>query len=222
MITIALSKGRIMDETLPLLAKVGLSVRPKDINDNRLLVWQTQGELAGESVRLILVRASDVPVYVRYGAADAGIAGFDILKEQEMEGLHYSLDLGIARCRLALAAINEFDEEKLHSGARLRVATKYPKVTHAFFSKRGIHADIIKLYGSMELAPVLGLADVIVDLVSTGNTLRSNGLKEIATIAEISSYLITNPAAGKLKYSPMRALVEGMENAILQKQTLVP
>jgi ATP phosphoribosyltransferase len=207
-ITIALSKGRIFDETAPLLTAAGIAALD-DPETSRKLILATQRE----DVRLIIVRASDVPTYVQYGAADLGIAGKDVLLEHGGGGLYQPLDLQIARCRMMVAARADFDYAgQVRRGARLRVATKYVQTAREHFAAKGMHVDLIKLYGSMELAPLVGLADAIVDLVSTGNTLKANNLVAVEEIAPISSRLIVNRAALKLK----RALVEPIVDAFAQ------
>ena len=189
-IKIAISKGRILKESLPLLAQIGI-VPDEDPESSRKLVIDT----GDARVRLIIVRAADVPTYVEYGAADAGIAGKDMLMEYDGDGLYEPLDLGIARCRMVLAGLAGAGE----GSRRTRVATKYVNTTRRYFAAQGKQVEIIKLYGSMELAPVLGLADRIVDLVDTGNTLKANGLVAMETICEISSRLIVNKASMKMK-----------------------
>jgi ATP phosphoribosyltransferase len=160
-------------------------------------------------LRLLIVRASDVPTYVQYGAADLGIAGSDVLVEHGGDGLYQPVDLGIAKCRMSLCAAQDLDvETMIRRGARLRVATKYIQTTRRYFADRGIHADLIKLYGSMELAPLVGLADVIVDLVSTGATLKANGLREVEVIGPVSSRLVVNQASLKLRFDQLEPLVQ--------------
>ncbi len=209
MITLALAKGRILDETLPLLAKAG--IRPaEDPNTSRKLIIGTNRA----PLRLILVRAADVPTYVQYGAADLGVAGADLLAEHGGQGLYQPLDLGIARCRMAVAVPEDFDYDgAVKQGARLRVATKYIAIAREHFAAKGMHVDLIKLYGSMELAPLVGLADAIVDLVDTGNTLKANRLKAVEDILEVSSRLIVNPASLKLKRGELAPLVEAFRKA---------
>ncbi len=209
-ITIALSKGRIFAETLPLLAAAG--VRPdEDPETSRKLIIPTNRQ----DVSIIIVRASDVPTYVRYGAADLGVAGKDVLHEQGSEGLYQPLDLEIARCRMMVAVPADFDyASAVRQGGRLRVATKYLRTAREHFAAKGVHVDLIKLYGSMELAPLVGLADAIVDLVSTGSTLRANNLKAVEEIMPISSRLVVNQAALKLKAAPMRALIDALAAAV--------
>lgn len=210
MITIALSKGRIFDETLPLLAAAGITTR-EDPETSRKLILDTNRR----DVRLIIVRASDVPTYVRYGAADLGVAGKDVLDEQGGQGLYQPLDLGIARCRMMVAVQNGFDYEgAVKQGARLKVATKYVQTAREHFAAKGVHVDLIKLYGSMELAPLVGLADVIVDLVSTGGTLKANNLKAVEEIAPISARLIINQAALKLKRAAIQPLLDAFASAV--------
>ena len=204
MITLALSKGRIFDETLPLLAAAGIEVL-EDVEKSRKLIFPT----TQPDVQVVLVRASDVPTYVQYGGADAGVTGKDTLLEHGGGGLFQPLDLQIAKCRVSVAVRNDFDyEHAVKRGARLRVATKYPEIARNFFAKKGVHVDLIKLYGSMELAPLTGLADAIVDLVSTGNTLRANHLKEVEHIIDISSHLVVNQAALKLKQQRLRHIID--------------
>ena len=208
MITLALSKGRIFEETLPLLADVGISVA-EDPEKSRKLILSTNRE----DVRIIIVRASDVPTYVQYGAADLGVAGSDVLEELEakggVDGLYRPLDLGIGRCRMTVAVTENFDyEAAVRRGARIRVATKYVNIARAHFAHKGMHVDLIKLYGSMELAPLIGLAEVIVDLVSTGATLKANRLRVVEEISAISARLIVNQAALKTKRPAVQALID--------------
>jgi ATP phosphoribosyltransferase len=210
MVTLALSKGRIYDEGAPLLAKIGLAIT-EDPDKTRKLIVAT----ANADVRVVIVRASDVPTYVQYGAADLGIAGSDVLAEHGGAGLYQPLDLGIARCRMVVAAPEGFDyENAVRQGARLRVATKYIGTAREHFAAKGVHVDLIRLYGSMELAPLVGLADAIVDLVDTGNTLRANKLKVVEEIEPISSRLIVNPAALKLRRSALGPLIEAFGKAV--------
>lgn len=209
-ITIALSKGRIYDETVPLLAAAGISVS-EDIEKSRKLIFETNQS----DVRVVLVRASDVPVYVQYGGADLGVAGLDSLIEHGAQGLYQPLDLKIARCRVSVAVRNGFDYAlAVKQGARLRIATKYPEIARNFFATKGVHVDMVKLYGSMELAPLTGMADAIVDLVSTGNTLRANDLVEVEPIMEISSRLVVNQASLKLKQAPLRHIIDAFAEAV--------
>ncbi len=208
-VTLALAKGRILDETLPLLARAGIEPA-EDAQRSRKLILPTRAP----SVRLILVRAADVPTYVQYGAADLGVAGSDLLAEHGGEGLYQPLDLGIARCRMAVAAPVGFDyAAAVKRGARLRVATKYIRVAREHFAAKGVHVNLIKLYGSMELAPLVGLADAIVDLVDTGNTLRANRLEVVEEMMQVSSRLIVNPASLKLKREAIAPLVEAFRAA---------
>ena len=209
MITIALSKGRIFDETLPLLKAVGIAVR-EDPETSRKLILST----SRRDVRLLIVRAADVPTYVQYGAAELGVAGKDVLDEHGGQGLYQPLDLKIARCRMMVAVPNGFDYQRaVRHGARLRVATKYVQTAREHFAAKGVHVDLIKLYGSMELAPLTGLADAIVDLVSTGNTLRANNLKAVEEIAPVSARLIINQAALKLKRNALQPLIDAFARA---------
>jgi ATP phosphoribosyltransferase len=208
MITLALAKGRIYEETLPLLAAAG--IRTADDADPRSLIVASQRN----DLRLILVRAADVPTYVQYGAADLGVAGRDLLAEHGGQGLYQPLDLGIARCRMVVAVPDGFDYAgAVRQGARLRVATKYLRTAREHFAAKGMHVDLIRLYGSMELAPLVGLADAIVDLVDTGNTLRANGLREVEDILPVSSRLIVNPASLKLKREAIAPLIEALRGA---------
>ena len=204
-LTIALAKGRILDETLPLLARAGIEPLD-DLSSSRKLVFSTNDA----DINLVLIRSSDVPTYVQYGAADLGIAGKDVLAEHGGEGLYERVDLKIAPCRMMTAG---FADRPLPR-TRLKVATKYPEITRRFFLEQGRQVELIKLYGSMELAPVVGLADIIVDLVQTGNTLKANGLTPLETIMEISSRLIVNRAALKMKNKAVRDLVERIEKAV--------
>jgi ATP phosphoribosyltransferase len=209
-ITLALSKGRIFDETLPLLRAAGIEVS-EDPEKSRKLILPTNRP----DVQVVLVRASDVPTYVQYGGADLGVAGLDNLLEHSDEGLYRPLDLKIAKCRMSVAVRSDFDyAAAVKKGSRLRVATKYTGIARQHFSDKGVHVDLIKLYGSMELAPLTGLADAIVDLVSTGSTLKANHLVEVEKIMDISSRLVVNQAALKLKREPIRALIDAFEGAI--------
>ena len=202
-IGIALSKGRILEEAAPLLARAG--VRPKeDPERSRKLVIATERR----DVRVIVVRASDAPTYVQYGAADLGIAGQDVLAEHGGAGLYQPLDLGIAACRMVVAVRKGFDyEAAVRQGARLRVATKYVQTTREHFAAKGVHVDLIRLYGSMEIAPLVGLADAIVDLVATGRTLKANDLVPVEDIMQVSARLIVNQAALKTKRAQLQALI---------------
>ncbi|KQB57836.1 MAG: ATP phosphoribosyltransferase [Burkholderiales bacterium RIFCSPHIGHO2_01_FULL_64_960] len=210
MITLALSKGRIFDETLPLLAAAGIEVL-EDPEKSRKLILPTNQP----NVRVVLVRATDVPTYVEYGGADIGVTGKDTLIEHGGQGLYQPLDLQIAKCRVSVAVRNDFDYERaVKQGSRLKVATKYTSIARDFFATKGVHVDMVKLYGSMELAPLIGLADAIVDLVSTGNTLKANHLVEVERIMDISSYLVVNQAALKLKQAPLRRIIDAFASAI--------
>lgn len=209
-ITIALSKGRIFEETLPLLAAAGI-VPAEDPEKSRKLIIGTNRA----DVRVVIVRASDVPTYVQYGAADLGIAGKDVLLEHGGAGLYQPLDLKIAKCRMCVAAPAGFDyAAAVRSGARLRIATKYISVAREHFAAKGVHVDLIKLYGSMELAPLAGLAEAIVDLVSSGSTLKANNLVEVEEIMNISSRLVVNQAALKMKRELLQPVIAAIEGAI--------
>jgi ATP phosphoribosyltransferase len=218
MITLALSKGRIFDDSLPLLAAAGIEVLD-DPEKSRQLILAT----SRPGLRVVLVRASDVPTYVQHGGADLGVAGLDVLLEHAnadgaagiAAGLYRPLDLKIARCRMSVATGADFDyASAVRQGSRIRVATKYTHIAREHFATKGVHVDLIKLYGSMELAPLTGLADAIVDLVSTGSTLKANRLVEVERIMDISARLVVNPAALKLKREPLRALIEAFERAV--------
>ena len=210
MITLALSKGRIFDETLPLLKAAGIEVL-EDPEKSRKLILPT----SHPGVRVVLVRASDVPTYVQYGGADLGVTGLDTLIEHGSQGLYQPLDLQIARCRVSVAVRSDFDyTSAVRQGSRLKVATKYVGIAREFFAAKGVHVDLIKLYGSMELAPLTGLADAIVDLVSTGNTLKANQLVEVERLMDISSRLVVNQAALKLKQQPIRRIIDAFAGAI--------
>jgi ATP phosphoribosyltransferase len=210
MITLALSKGRIFEETLPLLAAAGIQVL-EDPEKSRKLILPTNRD----DVRVVLVRATDVPTYVEHGGADLGVAGKDVLIEHGGDNLYQPLDLNIAKCRMSVAVRNDFDyEAAVRQGSRIRVATKYTAIARQHFADKGVHVDLIKLYGSMELAPLTGLADAIVDLVSTGSTLKANKLVEVEHIMGISSRLVVNQAALKLKREPLRAMIEAFQTAI--------
>lgn len=210
-LTLALTKGRILKETLPLLAKAGIEPL-EDISASRRLVFDT----SSPDVQMVVIRGTDVPTYVRHGAADIGVVGKDILMEQGAEGLYEPLDLGIARCRLMTAGPVGWNG----SGARIRVATKFVNIAREYFARQGIHADVIKLYGAMELAPMMDLADLIVDIVDTGNTLRANGMEPLDEIATISSRLVVNKAAMRSRCTAitrvidaLAAIVRGDDNA---------
>ena len=209
-ITIALSKGRIFEETLPLLAAAGISPTENPETSRKLIIGTNHPD-----VRVVIVRASDVPTYVQYGAADLGVAGKDVLIEHGGMGLYQPLDLQIAKCRMSVATPVGFDyANAVKQGARLKVATKYVKIAREFFAEKGVHVDLIKLYGSMELAPLAGLADLIVDLVSTGGTLRANKLVEVETIMPISSRLVVNQAALKLKRDRLDPIIANIAQAV--------
>ncbi|RTL30043.1 MAG: ATP phosphoribosyltransferase [Rhodocyclaceae bacterium] len=209
-ITLALSKGRIFEETLPLLAAAGITPTDNPETSRKLIIGTNRPD-----VRLVIVRATDTPTYVQYGAADMGIAGKDVLLEHGGAGLYQPLDLNIAKCRLCVAVPKEFDyAAAVQRGARIRVATKYVKAAKAHFAAKGMHVDLIKLYGSMELAPLVGLADAIVDLVSTGSTLKANNLVEVEDIMPISSRLVVNQASLKLKRELIQLVLEAFAGAI--------
>ena len=208
-LTLALSKGRIFTETLPLLAHAG--IEPLDDPDSsRKLILDTNHA----DVKLVIIRASDVPTYVQYGAADLGVAGKDVLMEHGGEGLYEPLDLCIARCRLMVAGREPWSEQ----AQRLRIATKYVNSTRRYFAEQGQQVEIIKLYGSMELAPLVGLADLIVDVVDTGNTLKANGLRPLEKIADISSRLVVNRAPMQRKHTPVQSFIEQLAEAVRQQQ----
>jgi ATP phosphoribosyltransferase len=224
MITIALSKGRIFEETLPLLQAAGITVLDDPETSRKLILDTNQ-----RGVRVLVVRATDVPTYVQFGGADMGITGKDTLLEHASDwgggsaGLFQPLDLQIAKCRISVAVRADFDyAHAVRQGARLRVATKYVAIARDFFAGKGVHVDLIKLYGSMELAPLVGLADAIVDLVSTGNTLRANNLIEVERIMDISSRLIVNQAALKLKREPIRHIISAFADALAQPAPPLP
>jgi ATP phosphoribosyltransferase len=211
----ALSKGRIFDETLPLLAAAGIEVLEDPEKSRKLILATSQPGL-----KVVLVRATDVPTYVQYGGADLGVTGLDTLIEHNADwgggvGLYQPLDLRIAKCRVSVAVRADFDyASAVRQGSRLRVATKYVNIAREFFAAKGVHVDLIKLYGSMELAPLTGLADAIVDLVSTGGTLKANNLVEVERIMDISSRLVVNQAALKLKQEPIRRVIDAFAGAI--------
>jgi ATP phosphoribosyltransferase len=210
LITLALSKGRIFDETLPLLKAAGIEVLEDPETSRKLILTTNQAH-----VRVVLVRATDVPTYVEYGGADLGVTGKDTLIEHGGLGLYQPLDLNIAKCRMSVAVRADFDyASAVRSGSRLKVATKYTQIAREFFAQKGVHVDLIKLYGSMELAPLTGLADAIVDLVSTGSTLKANHLIEVERIMEISSRLVVNQAALKLKQQEIRAIIDAFAGAV--------
>jgi ATP phosphoribosyltransferase len=209
-ITLALSKGRIFDETLPLLKAAGIEVAEDPEKSRKLIIGTNR-----DDVRVVLVRASDVPTYVQYGGADLGVTGKDTLIEHGGLGLYQPLDLKIAQCRMSVATRADFDyANAVKQGSRIRVATKYTLTARQHFADKGVHVDVIKLYGSMELAPLTGLADAIVDLVSSGNTLKANHLVEVEEIMKISARLVVNQAALKLKREPIRAIIDAFASAI--------
>lgn len=210
MITLALSKGRIFEETLPLLKAAGIEVLEDPEKSRKLIIGTTRPD-----VRVVLVRATDVPTYVQYGGADLGVAGKDILLEHGGQGLYQPLDLRIAKCRMSVAVRDDFDyATAVKQGSRLRVATKYTSCARDHFADKGVHVDVIKLYGSMELAPLTGLADAIVDLVSTGSTLKANHLVEVEHIMQISARLVVNQAALKVKREAIRQIIDAFASAI--------
>ena len=216
MITLALSKGRILDDSMPLLRAAGIELLDDPERSRKLILATSRAD-----VRVVLVRASDVPTYVQHGGADLGVAGLDMLLEHAAEagggavGLYRPLDLKIARCRLSVAVREDFDyASAVKQGSRIRVATKYTHLARQHFATKGVHVDLIKLYGSMELAPLTGLAEAIVDLVSTGSTLKANQLVEVERVMDISSRLVVNPASLKLKREPLRALIDAFERAV--------
>lgn len=210
MITIALSKGRIFEETLPLLEAAGIIPLEAPESSRKLILSTNRAD-----VRLIIVRASDVPTYVQYGAADMGVAGKDVLNEHGGGGLYQPLDLNIARCRMMVAVRDDYDyAAAVRQGARLRVATKYLLTAREHFASKGVHVDLIKLYGSMELAPLVGLSDAIVDVVSSGNTLKANHLKAVEEIAQISSRLVVNQASLKLKRAIIQPMLDAFAKAV--------
>jgi len=210
LITFALSKGRIFDETLPLLEAAGIRIAEDPERSRKLIIGTSRADL-----RVVLVRASDVPTYVQFGGADLGVAGKDVVIEHGGEGLYQPLDLRIAQCRMSVAVRDDFDyAAAVRQGSRLRVATKYTHTARQHFADKGVHVDLIKLYGSMELAPLTGLADAVVDMVSTGATLKANHLVEVERIMDISARLVVNQAALKLKREPLRALIDAIEAAL--------
>ena len=210
MLTLALSKGRIFDDTMPLLKAAGIEVLDDPERSRKLILATNRPDL-----RVVLVRATDVPTYVQYGSADIGVVGKDTLLESDSQGLYQPLDLQIAKCRISVAVRQGFDyAAAVRQGARLKVATKYIAIARDFFAAKGVHVDLIKLYGSMELAPLTGLADAIVDLVSTGSTLKANNLIEVERIMDISARLVVNQTALKLKQAPIRQIIEAMARAV--------
>ena len=211
-ITIALSKGRSFDETLPLLAAAGIVPEENPETSRKLIIGTNRPE-----VRVVIVRATDVPTYVQYAAADLGVAGKDVLIEHGGEGLYAPLDLKIAKCRMMVAVPAGFDYDKaVRQGARLKVASKYIKTAREHFAAKGVHVDLIKLYGSMELAPLAGLADAIVDLVSTGGTLKANNLVAVEDIMPISSRLVVNQASLKVKRETLQPIIDAFAGAVEQ------
>ncbi|CAA0110213.1 ATP phosphoribosyltransferase [Halioglobus japonicus] len=209
-LTIALTKGRILKETLPLLARAGIDSL-EDISTSRKLVFDTNRD----EVQLVVLRGTDVPTYVRFGAADMGVVGKDILMEQGAEGLYEPLDLGIARCRLMTAARVGWQSD----GARIRVATKFVNIARNYFAQQGVHADLIKLYGALELAPIMNLADQIVDIVDTGNTLRANGMEPLQEIASVSSRLVVNKAAMRSRHAAITSIIEDLTVAVQEAES---
>jgi ATP phosphoribosyltransferase len=219
MITLALSKGRIFSDTVPLLAAAGIAVAPNADSSRKLII-----ETGDPGLRLIIVRATDVPTYVQYGAADLGVAGSDVLEEYlaqtDDQALYQPLDLGIGRCRMSVAARVGFDyAQAVRRGARLRIATKFTAIAREHFARKGVHVELVKLYGSMELAPLVGLADAIVDLVSTGSTLRANQLVEVEHIRDVSSRLIVNQASMKTRSTVLEPLLKRLAQAVMAAQT---
>jgi len=209
MITIALSKGRIYKETLPLLEAANI-IPAEDPEKSRKLILDTNQD----DVKLVIIRATDVPTYVQFGAADIGVAGKDVLLEHGAEGLYEPVDLKIAKCKLMTAGLADANAETLNKNGRLRVATKFVNVAKRFFESRGEQVEVIKLYGSMELGPIVGLADLIVDVVDTGNTLKANGLKPMDHIADVSSRLVVNKAAMKMKHEKISDIMEKIKTAV--------
>ncbi|TCO76221.1 ATP phosphoribosyltransferase [Chromatocurvus halotolerans] len=208
-LTLALTKGRILKETLPLLARAGIEPC-EDIESSRKLVFDT----TRDGLQLVVLRGTDVPTYVRHGAADLGVVGKDILLEQGAEGVYEPLDLGIARCRLMTAAPLGWQA----GAARIRVATKFVNIARDFFARRGVQADLIKLYGAMELAPMMGLSDIIVDIVDTGNTLRANGMQPLEEVAAVSSRLIVNKASLRASHGPIAAIIDEVAAAVERRE----
>jgi ATP phosphoribosyltransferase len=208
-LTIALTKGRILGETLPLLARVGIEAL-EDLSVSRKLVFET----SRKDVQLVVLRGTDVPTYVRHGAAQIGVVGKDILMEQGAEGLYEPLDLGIARCRLMTAARVGWQSD----GTRIRVATKFVNIAREYFSRQGMNVELIKLYGALELAPIMNLADLIVDIVDTGNTLRANNMEPLQEIAAISSRLVVNKAALRSRYAAITGIIEDLTTAVREAE----
>ena len=214
MLSIALPRGRIFEESLSLFGAAGIVAEEDPETSRKLIIGTSRPDL-----RFIIVRAADVPTYVQYGAADLGVAGKDILLEHGGEGLYQPVDLGVGRCRLVVATRRDFDYAgAIQRGARLRVATKYVATAREHFAAKGMHVDLIRLYGSMELAALVGLAEAIVDLVSSGNTLKANDLVAVEDIAPISARLIVNPAALKLKRNAVQPLLEAIAKAAAPKE----
>ena len=210
MLTIALSKGRILDDTLPLFERFGVFPMENPSKSRRLIIESNKPD-----IRFLIIRASDVATYVQFGAADAGVVGKDLLLEHGGDGMYETLDLNIARCRMVVAEPETASAtSQAASVARLRIATKYPNITQKHFAAKGIQTEIIKLYGSMELAPLVGLADSIVDLVDTGNTMSANGLKEVETIADISSRFVVNRASMKLRRQALSIVIDRMRESL--------
>lgn len=209
-LTIALTKGRILKETLPLLARAGIETL-EDLSTSRKLVFET----SRKDVRLVVLRGIDVPTYVRHGAAEVGVVGKDVLMEQGAEGLYEPLDLGIARCRLMTAGRVGWQSD----GTRIRVATKFVNIAREYFSRQGVHVDLIKLYGALELAPTMNLADLIVDIVDTGNTLRANNMEPLQEIAAISSRLVVNKAALRSRYTAITGIIEDLTTAVREAES---
>jgi len=209
MLTLALSKGRIFEETMPMLERAGIYIAENPEATRKLIIKTSHPNL-----QIIIVRASDVPTYVQFGAADIGVAGKDVLLENGVEGLYVPIDLGIAKCRMSVATKEGFDyNSAVKQGARLKIASKYVQCAREHFANKGVHVDMIKLYGSMELAPLVGLADAIVDLVSTGSTLKANQLVEVETIMQISAQLIVNQAAHKRHRLEMQEFLDAFSHA---------
>ena len=208
-LTIALTKGRILRETLPLLARAGIEPL-EDVGTSRKLVFETNHN----DVQLVIIRGTDVPTYVRHGAADMGVVGKDVLLEHGAGGLYEPLDLGIARCRLMTAGPVGWRG----TGARIRVATKFVNIARRYFARQGVHADVIKLYGAMELAPLMNLADLIVDIVDTGNTLRANGMEPLEEIAAISSRLVVNKAAMRSRYATITRVIDDLTAIVAEDE----
>jgi ATP phosphoribosyltransferase len=213
MITLALSKGRIFDDTLPLLQAAGIEIATPDESSRALVLATSRADL-----RVVLVRASDVPTYVQHGGADLGVAGLDVLLEHGQDGLYVPLDLRIAACRMSVAVREDFDyQAAVRQGSRICVATKYTNLARQHFADKGVHVDLIKLYGSMELAPIMGMADAIVDLVSTGSTLKANRLVEVETFLHVTARLVVNQASLKLQREALRPLLDALAQAVAKR-----